>query len=110
MQADSPAAVAGLVPHTDYILGADLMGPEDDLYSVVETNIGKNIHLFVYNSDSNRCREVGWTLWDILCTYAVTNIGYIQTRPKSVCSVHACTCRLFSIIIIIVYMVYTCNM
>ena len=58
MQANSPAAAAGLIPHTDYILGADLMGPEDDLYSVIESNIGKNIHLFVYNSDTNRCREV----------------------------------------------------
>ena len=59
MQPESPAALAGLIPHTDYILGADVMGPDDnDLYSVIEAHNQQTIRLFVYNSDTDKCREV----------------------------------------------------
>lgn len=56
---NSPAAQAGLIPHTDYILGSDAMVGDDDLYSLIENNNHKEIRLFVYNSDSDACREVG---------------------------------------------------
>ena len=32
---------------------------DDDLYSLIENNNHKEIRLFVYNSDSDACREVG---------------------------------------------------
>lgn len=55
---NSPAAQAGLVPHTDYILGSEVMSGDDDLYAIIENNDHKQIKLFVYNSDTDRCREV----------------------------------------------------
>lgn len=55
---NSPAALAGLIPHTDYILGSDLMGPDDDIYSVIEANNLATINLNVYNSETDKCREV----------------------------------------------------
>lgn len=58
IQPNSPAAQANLVPHTDYILGADLMGIDDDLYSVIENNDQRVIRFYVYNSETDRCREV----------------------------------------------------
>ncbi len=55
---NSPAAQAGLIPHTDYILGSEVMAGDDDLYTVIETNDHKQIKLFVYNCDTDLCREV----------------------------------------------------
>ena len=56
---NSPAAQAGLIPHTDYILGSDMMASsDDDLYTLIESNNHKEIKLFVYNSDQDTCREV----------------------------------------------------
>lgn len=48
------------------------MGPDDDLYSVIETHPQRTVHLFVYNSDTNQCREVR------SCEYHVTVMSYIQ--------------------------------
>lgn len=56
---NSPAAQAGLIPHTDYVVGSESMGAgDDDFYSMVELNNHKQIKLFVYNSESDGCREV----------------------------------------------------
>ena len=55
---NSPAAQAGLIPHTDYILGSDTMVGDDDLYTLIENNNHKELKLFVYNSESDACREV----------------------------------------------------
>ena len=60
MHPNSPAAQAGLIPHSDYVVGSDsLVGVEDDFYSMIETNNQKQIKLYVYNSESDSCREVG---------------------------------------------------
>ena len=58
VQDNSPASQANLIAHTDYILGSDTMGPEDDLYSVIEASNQRTIRLYVYNSESDSCREV----------------------------------------------------
>ncbi|KAL5489568.1 hypothetical protein EMCRGX_G018677 [Ephydatia muelleri] len=55
---NSPAAQAGLLPHTDYILGSDAMTGDDDLFSFIENNNNKQLKLFVYNSEQDSCREV----------------------------------------------------
>ena len=55
---NSPAAQAGLKPHADYILGSDAMAGDDDLFNLIENNNNKQIRLFVYNSDTDVCREV----------------------------------------------------
>ncbi len=58
MHPNSPAAQAGLIPHTDYILGSEVMAGDDDLYTIIEGNDHKQIKLFVYNNDTDLCREV----------------------------------------------------
>ena len=55
---NSPAAQAGLLPHTDYILGSDAMTGDDDLFTLIENNNNRQLKLFVYNSDQDSCREV----------------------------------------------------
>ncbi|XP_008276922.1 Golgi reassembly-stacking protein 2 isoform X2 [Stegastes partitus] len=59
VEPNSPAALAGLRPHTDYIIGADtVMNESEDLFSLVETHEGKELKLYVYNTDTDNCREV----------------------------------------------------
>ena len=56
---NSPAAQAGLIPHTDYILGSEMMvAGDDDLYSLIESHNHQEIKLYVYNADTDSCREV----------------------------------------------------
>ncbi|CAG0914309.1 unnamed protein product [Notodromas monacha] len=55
----SPAAVAGFRPFTDFIVGADSVLPEnEDLFALVEANNGRPLKLYVYNTESDSCREV----------------------------------------------------
>ncbi|XP_047456902.1 Golgi reassembly-stacking protein 2-like isoform X2 [Mugil cephalus] len=59
VEPNSPAAQAGLRAHADYIIGADaVMSESEDLFSVVETHEGKELKLYVYNTDTDNCREV----------------------------------------------------
>ncbi|CAK6954158.1 Golgi reassembly-stacking protein 2-like [Scomber scombrus] len=59
VEPNSPAALAGLRAHADYIIGADTtMSESDDLFSLVETYEGKELKLYVYNTDTDNCREV----------------------------------------------------
>nr|XP_046260022.1 Golgi reassembly-stacking protein 2-like isoform X2 [Scatophagus argus] len=59
VEPNSPAALAGLRAHTDYIIGADtVMNESEDLFSIVETYEGKELKLYVYNTDTDNCREV----------------------------------------------------
>ncbi|KAL5103271.1 Golgi reassembly-stacking protein 2 [Taenia crassiceps] len=55
----SPAAMAGLQPFTDYIIGTDaLLNDSEDFFSVVEAHNGQPLRLYVYNSTTDQCREV----------------------------------------------------
>ncbi|KAK9537600.1 hypothetical protein VZT92_005203 [Zoarces viviparus] len=59
VEPNSPATLAGLRAHADYIIGADtVMNESEDLFSVVETSEGKELKLYVYNTDTDNCREV----------------------------------------------------
>ncbi|XP_053296217.1 Golgi reassembly-stacking protein 2 [Pleuronectes platessa] len=59
VEANSPAALAGLKAHADYIIGADtVMSESEDLFSLIETHEGKELKLYVYNTDTDNCREV----------------------------------------------------
>ncbi|CAN9497771.1 unnamed protein product [Ophioblennius macclurei] len=59
VEPNSPAALAGLRPHADYVIGADtVMTESEDLFSLVETHEGKELKLYVYNTDTDNCREV----------------------------------------------------
>ncbi|XP_056440667.1 Golgi reassembly-stacking protein 1-like isoform X2 [Gadus chalcogrammus] len=55
----SPASLAGLQAFHDYIVGADqVLQESEDFFSMVEATEGKPLKLLVYNSQSDRCREV----------------------------------------------------
>ncbi|OXB77973.1 UNVERIFIED_CONTAM: hypothetical protein H355_009544 [Colinus virginianus] len=59
VEPNSPAALAGLRPHSDYIIGADtVMNETEDLFSLIETHEAKPLKLYVYNTDTDNCREV----------------------------------------------------
>ncbi|XP_034559547.1 Golgi reassembly-stacking protein 1-like [Notolabrus celidotus] len=59
VEASSPAALAGLQPHTDYIVGADqVMQDSEDFFSLIEAHEGKPLKLLVYNTQTDACREV----------------------------------------------------
>ncbi len=62
VQPHSPAALAGLRSNTDYIIGADtLLNDSEDFYALIESNQGKSIKLYVYNSDNDLTREINLT-------------------------------------------------
>lgn len=57
---NSPAEMAGIIPHSDYIIGSPHMTlrSEDDFYALVEEYLGKPLRLYLYNSEWDSCREV----------------------------------------------------
>lgn len=59
---NSPADLAGLKSHTDYIIGADsVLHETEDLFTLIENHEGKPLRLYVYNTDTDACREVSIT-------------------------------------------------
>ena len=59
MEPNSPAYLAGLRPFTDYIIGADsILTEQEDLFTLIESNEGKPLKLYVYNSETDASREV----------------------------------------------------
>ncbi|XP_063308786.1 Golgi reassembly-stacking protein 1 isoform X1 [Pelobates fuscus] len=55
----SPAALAGLQAHTDYIVGSDqILQESEDFYALIESHEGKPLKLLVYNTVTDSCREV----------------------------------------------------
>jgi hypothetical protein len=59
VQSNSPAAQAGLIGESDYVLGAEsVLQQAEDLISLVQANVGKPIKLFVYNVNYDNVREV----------------------------------------------------
>ncbi|GAB5587210.1 Golgi reassembly-stacking protein 1 [Umbelopsis nana] len=57
---NSPAEMAGVIPHTDYIIGSPHMTlrSEVDFYALVEDSLGKPLRLYLYNTEWDSCREV----------------------------------------------------
>lgn len=56
---NSPADLAGLKSNADYIIGADsVLHETEDLFTLIENHEGKPLRLYVYNTDSDACREV----------------------------------------------------
>ncbi|XP_043546709.1 Golgi reassembly-stacking protein 1-like [Chiloscyllium plagiosum] len=59
VEPNSPAAMAGLKPQTDYIIGADQVLQEtEDFFNLIESYEGKQLKLMVYNSETDAIREV----------------------------------------------------
>lgn len=59
VQPNSPADLASLRSNTDYIIGADsVLHESEDLFTLIESHEGKPLKLYVYNADTDSCREV----------------------------------------------------
>ncbi|KAK7945106.1 hypothetical protein WMY93_000834 [Mugilogobius chulae] len=59
VEVSSPAALAGLQPYNDYIIGADqVLQDSEDFFSLIEAHEGKALKLMVYNTQADMCREV----------------------------------------------------
>lgn len=59
VEVSSPAALAGLQPHNDYIIGADqVLQDSEDFFSLIEAHEGKALKLMVYNTQTDSCRDV----------------------------------------------------
>lgn len=59
VQPNSPADLASLRSNTDYIIGADsVLHESEDLFTLIESHEGKPLKLYVYNSETDSCREV----------------------------------------------------
>ncbi|KFP77734.1 Golgi reassembly-stacking protein 1, partial [Apaloderma vittatum] len=55
----SPAALAGLQPYSDYIVGSDqILQESEDFFSLIESHEGKPLKLMVYNTEADSIREV----------------------------------------------------
>uniref|UniRef100_A0A4W6D967 Golgi reassembly stacking protein 1 n=1 Tax=Lates calcarifer TaxID=8187 RepID=A0A4W6D967_LATCA len=59
VETNSPAALAGLIAHNDFIVGADqVLQDSEDFFSLIEANEGKPLKLLVYSTQTDQCREV----------------------------------------------------
>ncbi|XP_042256155.1 Golgi reassembly-stacking protein 1-like isoform X2 [Thunnus maccoyii] len=89
VEANSPAALAGLIAHDDFIVGADqVLQDSEDFFSLIEANEGKPLKLLVYNTQSDHCREVVVTpngAWggegSLGCGIGYGYLHRIPTRP-----------------------------
>ncbi|XP_033728856.1 Golgi reassembly-stacking protein 2-like isoform X2 [Pecten maximus] len=56
---NSPADLAGLKSNTDYIIGADsVLHESEDLFTLIDSHEGKPLRLYIYNTETDSCREV----------------------------------------------------
>merc|ERR1740129_2324280 len=60
---NSPAEESGLIPHKDYLLGTTevMFRDMDELVEIVNLFLGKQLQIYVYNSDTEQVREVTLT-------------------------------------------------
>merc|ERR1719342_686267 len=59
---NSPAELAGLRQYSDYIIGADsVLHESEGLFSLIEAHEGRPLKLYVYNTETDHCREVSIT-------------------------------------------------
>eukprot|EP01135_Chromosphaera_perkinsii_P002932 Nk52_evm43s230 gene=Nk52_evmTU43s230 len=63
VQKNSPAEKAGLISDTDFIIGTpdSLLHEEEDFYALVEAYEGKTLRIYVYNTQTDNCREAALT-------------------------------------------------
>ncbi|VTJ67827.1 Hypothetical predicted protein [Marmota monax] len=91
VEPSSPAALAGLRPYTDYVVGSDqILQESEDFFSLIESHEGKPLKLMVYNSKSDSCREVTVTpnaAWggegSLGCGIGYGYLHRIPTQPSS---------------------------
>ncbi|XP_073705142.1 Golgi reassembly-stacking protein 1a [Garra rufa] len=91
VESNSPAALAGLLEHSDFIVGADqVLQDSEDFFSLIEAHEGKPLKLLVYNTETDSCREVIVTpngAWggegSLGCGIGYGYLHRIPARPES---------------------------
>ncbi|XP_005546749.1 Golgi reassembly-stacking protein 1 isoform X2 [Macaca fascicularis] len=91
VEPSSPAALAGLRPYTDYVVGSDqILQESEDFFTLIESHEGKPLKLMVYNCESDSCREVTVTpnaAWggegSLGCGIGYGYLHRIPTQPPS---------------------------
>ncbi|KAM9333233.1 Golgi reassembly-stacking protein 1-like isoform 2-T2 [Pholidichthys leucotaenia] len=89
VEPNSPAALAGLKAHDDFIVGADqVLQDSEDFFSLIEANEGRPLKLLVYNTQTEQCREIVVTpngAWggegSLGCGIGYGYLHRIPTRP-----------------------------
>ncbi|XP_069015547.1 Golgi reassembly-stacking protein 1-like [Embiotoca jacksoni] len=92
VEVNSPAVLAGLNAHDDFIVGADqVLQDSEDFFSLIEANEGKPLKLLVYNTQTDQCREVVVTpngAWggegSLGCGIGYGYLHRIPTRPAQI--------------------------
>lgn len=87
----SPAEAAGLRPYGDFIIGSDsVLHESEDLFTLIDAHESRPLKLYVYNTDTDGCREVtitpnkGWGGDGSLgCGIGY---GYLHRIPTKPCS------------------------
>ncbi|XP_077544201.1 Golgi reassembly-stacking protein 2 isoform X2 [Haemaphysalis longicornis] len=87
----SPAEAAGLRPFGDYIIGSDsVLHESEDLFTLIDAHEGRPLKLYVYNTDTDGCREVTITpnkSWGgdgcLGCGIGYGYLHRIPTKPAS---------------------------
>ncbi|KAA0204059.1 hypothetical protein HAZT_HAZT006521, partial [Hyalella azteca] len=100
VEGNSPAAIAGLVAFKDYIIGADsVLHESEDLFSLIEAHDKRPLKLYVYNIDSDVCREVTVTpdsKWggegSLGCGIGYGYLHRIPLRPEDTTTTTPTTC------------------
>ena len=50
-------------PYTDYIIGADsVLHESEDLFTLIEAHEARPLKLYVYNTETDHCREVSFQI------------------------------------------------
>ena len=53
-------------PYTDYIIGADsVLHESEDLFTLIEAHEARPLKLYVYNTETDHCREVSFQIMSI---------------------------------------------
>ncbi|RXG60923.1 Golgi reassembly-stacking protein 2 [Armadillidium vulgare] len=83
---NSPADIAGLQSYSDYIIGADsVLHESEDLFSLIEAHEGRPLKLYVYNVETDSCREVTVTpdsKWGGTGSFVI-NFGFVLLKVAS---------------------------
>ncbi|KAF8821505.1 gorasp2-prov protein [Cardiosporidium cionae] len=86
---NSPAAVAGLIPYKDFLIATEegLLRTMDDLVSTVNDNIDKEMSFLVFNTNTEKIREVKITAnykWGGSSRFGCdVGTGYLHYLPLS---------------------------
>ncbi|KAB7493930.1 Golgi reassembly-stacking protein 2 [Armadillidium nasatum] len=81
---NSPADIAGLQSYSDYIIGADsVLHESEDLFSLIEAHEGRPLKLYVYNVETDSCREVASSTTNPTVSSVTSNMASMNLSTSS---------------------------